>query len=81
MNDQKINCALTESRLNDGLGYAEDEEHFLRETIAMLKESYDKAVKPYIDRLVMIQCHRKPDPIFVTIEQARAMGFEVPNVE
>lgn len=53
------------------------EDQYLREILAMLRENYDKAAKPYIERLAMIRSHRKPEPIFVTIEQAKAMGFDI----
>lgn len=54
-----------------------DEEKYLRETIASLQQSYAKAVKPYLDRLVAIERMRTPAPVIVTVEQARALGFEV----
>lgn len=56
------------------------EEQYLREILAMLRESYDKAAKPYIDRIAMIQSHRKPEPIYVTIEQAKAMGIDMQHL-
>ena len=57
------------------------EEGYLRETLSMLHESYAKAAKPYIDRLVAIQAMKPPEPMFVTVEQAEAMGFKVPNAK
>lgn len=55
------------------------EERYLRETIAMLQESYAKAAKPYIDRLVAIRATRPPAPMMVTIEQAQALGLMPAN--
>ena len=48
-----------------------ENERYLLEMLATLKESYAKAAKPYIDRLVairMIEAH--PRPIVMTAEQA-----------
>ena len=52
----------------------ESEERYLRETLAMLQESYAKASKPYIDRLVILQAIKPMPPMVVTFEQAKAMG-------
>lgn len=52
-----------------------DEETYLREAIAMLHESYTKAAKPYIDRLVAIESMKTRPPIFVMYEQAKAFGI------
>ena len=57
------------------------EERYLRETIAMLQESYAKAAKPYIDRLVAIRATRPPAPMMVTIEQAQALGLMPANTQ
>lgn len=57
------------------------EERYLRETLAMLHESYAKAAKPYIDRLVAINAMRQPAPMIVTLEQAQALGLMPANVE
>lgn len=63
-------------------GAAEDtEERYLRETLAMLHESYAKAAKPYIDRLVAINAMRPPAPMIVTVEQAQALGLMPSNAE
>lgn len=69
------------SQLGDEPDNAIEEERYLLKTLAMLQESYAKAAKPYIDRIAMIHSYRKPEPLFVTIEQAQAMGFEVPNAD
>jgi len=49
------------------------EERYLRETLAMLQESYAKAAKPYVDRLVALHS-RSPPQMLVTVEQAQALG-------
>ncbi len=56
----------------------EAEERYLRETLAMLQESYAKAAKPYFDRLVAIH-NRKTPQMMVTIEQAQAFGLMPAN--
>ncbi len=53
------------------------EERYLQETLAALQESYAKAAKPYLDRLVAIQMMRPPEPMLVTVEQARALGLPI----
>jgi len=58
----------------------EAEERYLRETLAMLQESYAKAAKPYFDRLVAIH-NRKTPQMMVTIEQAQAFGLMPANAE
>ena len=50
-----------------------------RETLAMLQESYAKAAKPYIDRLVTLHSRSVPQMI-VTAEQAQALGLTPANV-
>ena len=60
-----------------GADFNNAEERYLRETLAILQESYSKAAKPYIDRLVVIRSTRPPAPMMVTREQAEAMGFKV----
>ena len=56
----------------------EAEERYLRETLAMLQESYAKAAKPYIDRLASLHSRRVPQ-ILVTVEQAQALGLMLDN--
>ncbi len=56
------------------------EERYLRETLAMLQESYAKAAKPYMDRLVALHGRRLPQ-MLVTLEQAQALGLLPANVE
>lgn len=56
----------------------EAEERYLRETLAMLQESYTKAAKPYLDRLLAIH-NRKQPQMMMTVEQALALGLLPPN--
>jgi len=55
----------------------DDEERYLREMLALLQESYAKAAKPYVDRLVELYSRRSPAPIIVTLDQARQMGVDI----
>ncbi len=55
------------------------EERYLRETLAMLQESYAKAAKPYMDRLVALHSRSLPQ-MLVTVEQAQALGLLPANV-
>lgn len=50
------------------------EERYLRETLAILRESYEKAAKPYIDRLVVLHSRSMPQ-MPVMVEQAQALGL------
>jgi hypothetical protein len=52
------------------------EERYLRETLAMLQESYAKAAKPYIDRLVSIHAMRPLAPMIMPVGQAQALGLQ-----
>ena len=56
------------------------EERYLRETLAMLQESYAKAAKPYLDRLVALHSRSLP-PMLVLVEQAQALGLLPANAE
>ena len=51
------------------------EEQYCHEALAALRESYERAAKPYIARLVAIECRKTPQPIFVTISHASQLGF------
>lgn len=63
-------------------GAAEDtEERYLRETLAMLRESYERQAQPYIDRMTKIYAMRPPPPMIVTLEQAQALGLVTANVK
>ena len=50
------------------------EERYLREMLAILQESYAKAAKPYMDRLVALHSRSLPQ-MLVTVEQAQALGL------
>jgi hypothetical protein len=84
MNDQETTneAACGGSALTAELGadFDDAEERYIHQTLAMLQESYAKAAKPYIDRLVAIRSLR-PLQMVVTREQAEAMGFTVPNAK
>ena len=58
----------------------EAEERYLRETLAMLQESYTKAAKPYLDRLLAIR-NRKQPQMMMTVEQALALGLLPANAD
>ncbi len=51
------------------------EERYLREMLAMLREEYARASKPYIDRLVALHSLKLPQ-MLVTVEQAKALGLD-----
>lgn len=53
------------------------EEEYLHEVIAALQEQYNRAAKPYIDRLVAIQSMKAPSPMFISTEQATLLGLKV----
>ena len=55
------------------------EEVYLREQLAFLKKHYEKAAKPYIDKLIEIQSRRSPRPVMVSLVQARNIGFMLPQ--
>jgi len=61
-----------------GEDFDDAEERYIHETLAILRQSYEKEAKPYIDRLVAIRSARTPR-MLVTVEKAEAMGFKVPN--
>lgn len=55
------------------------EERYLIDILAGLQESYAKSAQPYIDRLAAIRSAKQPPPIYLTMEQAQALGFVPPN--
>lgn len=61
------------SNENDGL--IDAEERYCREMIALLKESYERAAKPYVDRLVKLNSIKPPMPICMSFEDAKAIGL------
>ena len=54
-----------------------DEEALLIDVLNQLQESYNRAAKPYVDRLVVLRSLRPMPPMLVTYEQAKALGIEV----
>ena len=55
-------------------GY-DEEERYLLDTLDGLRRSYEKAAKPYIDRLVRIRNARPAQPMIVSIAEAKAAGL------
>ena len=51
-----------------------EEERYCHQMLAMLQESYVKAAKPYMDRLVRINA-MQPVSILITREQLAALQF------
>ena len=80
---QTNEAADGQSRLTAELGadFDLEQERYLREALARLDADYRKMAKPYIDRLVFLQSLRPSPPMFVTKEQAEALGLTVPNAE
>lgn len=78
-NQNEAACGGSALTAELGADFDNAEERYLREMIAMLHESYTKAAKPYVDRLASIYALRPAPRMFVTKEQAEAMGFKVPN--
>lgn len=79
MEVEKLDGGL--SALTDVLGddFNNAEERYLLEMLAILRESYEKMTKPYIDRLVSIRSMRPTAPMLVTRQQAEALGLLPPN--
>ena len=55
------------------------EERNLLDMLANLQREHHKAAKPYVDRLAAIRQMQSPEKVFVTVEQARQMGFNIPE--
>ena len=53
----------------------EDQERYLLDMLHAIRESHDKAAKPYLESLLEIRSMRIPKQIVVTEEQERQMGF------
>lgn len=47
------------------------EERFLMQAITELRLEFQRAAKPYIDRLVLIQSMKRPPSIVLTLDQAQ----------
>lgn len=52
-----------------------DTEQILHEILAKLREDYMRAAQPYIDQLATIQAAKMPPPIYISTEQAIALGL------
>ena len=59
--------------------HTNSDERYLQEALDKLRVDYENACKPLIDALVRIECAKTGPRMMVTIEQARSMGFDVPN--
>ena len=54
------------------------EERYLLGQLAIIRQSYEQAAKPYVDRLVALRSRSLPQMI-VSIDEARGLGFDVAN--
>jgi hypothetical protein len=54
------------------------EEQYLVDAIRVLQRDYEKAAKPYFDRLVQIRSMQPPPPMIISLEQAEAIGLQIP---
>ena len=45
------------------------EEEYLHEQLALLRQSYEQAAKPILDRLVRIEQCKPPKPIYIMADQ------------
>lgn len=50
-----------------------DEERYLHEMLAMLRDNYAKAAEPYLKRLAEIHAMRRPQPIVIPIERQHVL--------
>lgn len=53
----------------------EDQERYLLDMLHAIRESHEKAAKPYLERLLEIRSMRIPKQTVVTEYLARQMGF------
>jgi hypothetical protein len=51
----------------------ESEERYCHQVLAELRRSYELQAKPYIDRLVAIQCLRPPPPLVLTLDKCAGL--------
>lgn len=49
------------------------EEHYLIEQIKLLQQAYEKAAKPFVDRLIYLRSIELPRPIFIPEEAANGI--------
>ena len=76
------NSSFDNLQNNDiSVAFDDAEERYLREALAILHQSYTKAAKPYMDRLVAIHAIRPPAPMLVSVEQAQALGLLTHNAQ
>ena len=61
--------------LDIAVEYKYSEECYLREQVRFLHESYQRAAKPLIDRLVEIEMMKPPKPFFVALEQSKFLAI------
>ncbi len=52
-----------------------EEERYLREMLEMLRENYEKAAKPYVDRLAENQAILQPRTVIATAEQSQMLSL------
>jgi len=52
-----------------------DQERYLLDILHAIRESHERAAKPYLERLLEIRSRRIQKQIVVTEDQARQMGF------
>lgn len=54
------------------------EERYLLGQLAIIRQSYEQAAKPYVDRLVALRSMSRPQ-MLVSIDEARDLGFDIAN--
>lgn len=54
-----------------GADFDDAEERYIHQTLAILRESYEKAAKPYLDRLYAIHARRPPPTILIPAGDTR----------
>ncbi|HEY6018891.1 MAG TPA: hypothetical protein VIY48_03080 [Candidatus Paceibacterota bacterium] len=52
-------------------------ERQLLEILARIRSDYEKAAKPFIDRLVLLLSMGRPNAVFITHDQAQELGFKL----
>jgi hypothetical protein len=56
-----------------------NEEQYLHDQLRFLHEQYEKAAKPYIERLAAIQANRNSISMTLTLAEAERLGFNLTN--
>lgn len=54
-----------------------EHERYLIEQIEFIRREYEKAAKPYFDRLIHIRSLRPKPRIILTMEQAKGLGIDL----